>query len=144
MNIETFIHQYPFVVFIIGWISVAYLVPRLTGWRKLAEAYRAPSPFDGKLHRFQSGYMRWGTHYGNALDVGANARGLYVSVFFLLRMGHPSLFIPWSEIKGERAAAGLFPRIRLRFLREPSIPLEITPALAERLARESGGAFVVK
>ena len=143
MDIQTFIDQYPLVIFIAGWLAVGYLVPRFTGWRKLSEAYRASVPFEGKWHRFQTGYMRWGTHYGNVLDVGVNAQGLYLSVFLLLRMGHPALFIPWSEIKSERVTAGFFPRVRLRFLRVPSIPLDVNPPLAEKMIKESFGAFAV-
>jgi len=31
------------------------------------------------------------------VTAGANATGLYLSVPRLVRFGHPSLFIPWSE-----------------------------------------------
>ena len=49
----------------------------------------------------QSAAMRWLTHYNNVLTVGADSEGLFLVPFFLFRVGHPPLFVPWAEITAE-------------------------------------------
>ena len=51
----------------------------------------------------QSGRMRWSTKYNNVLSLGAIQQGLYMACMFLFRFMHPSLLIPWSEIKVRRS-----------------------------------------
>jgi hypothetical protein len=70
------------------------LIGRISGWGTLATFYRFSESFMGECWRFQSAEMRWKGGYNNCLTIGANESGLYLSVFFLFRLGHPQLFIP--------------------------------------------------
>jgi hypothetical protein len=144
MDIQSFIDQYPYAFAVAVWLALMFLMPRLTGWHALAELYPVPAPFMGKPHRFQTVWMRWGSHYGNGVTFGANAQGLYLSVLILLRIGHPPIFIPWSEITASDVPGGLSRRVELRFRRLPKVSITIMRALAETLAGESHGAFVIQ
>ena len=88
--------------FFVGvWVVAVVLVSLLSGWWGLAEQYRTETPFPAHMRRFQRGQMRWRTNYGNILTVASDSRGLYLSVMFLFRLGHPPLFIPWADISFE-------------------------------------------
>jgi hypothetical protein len=144
MDIQALINQYPYLFAIAFYLGIFLLASRLTGWRALAEHYPLSSPFTGKPHRFQTAWMRWSSHYGNALTAGANAQGLYLSVLFLLRIGHPPLFIPWSDITSTEISGGFSRRVELRFRRLPNVPVIITRDLADNLAKESNGVFTIQ
>jgi hypothetical protein len=83
-----------FVGFVVLWIGILFIIARLDGRATLATFYRLSGSFSGECWRFQSGEMRWKLGYNNCLTVGVNPAGLYLSVFFLFRFGHPNLFIP--------------------------------------------------
>ena len=86
--------------------------------------------------------MRWGTHYGNCLTFGADQTALFVSVLFPFRCGHPPLFILWSEISVRHTRYFyIADRVELRFRRVPTIPLYVSPALAEDLRAFAGSAW---
>jgi hypothetical protein len=84
--------------------------------------------------------MRLGTNYGNCVRVGVNQSGLHLSVGFLFRIGHPPLFIPWSDIS-MKEKRGLFflKQVELRFARCSSIPIVISQRLMNRISYALGG-----
>ncbi|HEX9934095.1 MAG TPA: hypothetical protein VGB38_02770 [bacterium] len=144
MDVQTFLNQYPLVIAIAAVWSMMQLVSRFTGWHALARHYPASSPFNGKHRHFQTVWMRWGSHYGNGVTAGADAQGLFLSVLFILRIGHPPLFIPWGDVDAHEMQGGFTKRIKLQFKRLPSVPMVITVALADDLAKDSYGAFIVQ
>jgi hypothetical protein len=85
--------------------------------------------------------MRGWANYNGCLTVGGNVEGLYLSVLFLFRPGHPPLFVPWIEISGRIEKRRWFSRVTLSFQRCPSIPLVISRRLSERISRASGAVF---
>ncbi len=144
MAFESFIAQYPLVFFLLLWILISFLASRLSGWHRLVKTYPASTPYEGKPYRFQTLWMRYGTHYGNIATVGANSQGLYLSVLFLFRIGHDPLFIPWSEITVTETTTGLFKRVKLQFKRLSAVPVTIDRRLAEKLVKESYGALSIR
>lgn len=124
-----------------GWIVFSYLLSYLSGWRFLAQAYRATQPFSGRVVRPWAASMRWGVNYNGLIAIGMNSMGIHLSAFFLFRVGHPPIFIPWSEISASRQRRWWFKLIRLQFERYPSTYLLIPLNVAEKLSRESGGQF---
>ena len=120
---------------------ICFLVPFLTGWHELAGEYPLSGTFLGRRWRFRSANMRWGTRYGNCLTFGADQKGLFVSVLFPFRCGHPPLSIPWSEISVRQMRYFFTERAEFRFRRAPSIPLYVSPALAEDLRAAAGSAW---
>ncbi|NIO04343.1 MAG: hypothetical protein GTN74_06920 [Proteobacteria bacterium] len=127
--------------FIVLWGVICHLISLMGGWRELAREYQMEGPFSGELFRFQSAQMRGRTNYSACLTVGGNVEGLYLSVLFVFRPGHPPLFVPWSEISGTIEKRKWFSRVTLRFQRCPSIPFVISTRLSERISHASGAVF---
>lgn len=125
-----FLYWWPVVLVPGGWISVCWIISRISGWVILAKAYPAQdsSTLDGETWRFQSIQMRWATNYGNCVTFRANPTGLGLSALWLLRFGHPPLFIPWPDISIQRIRRGrFFPSlVEFRFRSEPSVPVRIS------------------
>lgn len=134
-----------FVFFVAMWLTMSYLVGWLTGWMTLAGKFRAQAGFDGETWRFRTAYMRFRTHYGTCSTIGSSRSGLYLSIFPLLRLGHPPLFIPWSEITVMRGESGiLFKQRKLLLGRAEQIPLRVSSALAGELKSAAGVGWPVE
>jgi hypothetical protein len=121
-------------------ILVSFLIARIGGWSLLARVYPAQSDtLDGETWRFQSIQMRWSTNYGNCVTVRTNPLGLGFSVLFLLRLGHPPLLIPWSDITvHRRKRSRFFPSwVELRFRLEPSVPIRVNDKLFAKIMKAS-------
>jgi len=128
-------------LFVAMWVGICHVISLVGGWRELSSHYHAEHPFSGELFRFQSAQMRGRMNYNSCLTVGANVEGLYLSVLFVFRLGHPPLFIPWSDVSGTIEKRRWFSCLRLKFERCPLVPLVISKRLAERISRVSGIRF---
>jgi len=123
-------------IFLVGfaalWVAISYVLSFVGGWRTLAEHYRAPEDITTERNwRFQSGIMSGIMRYNGALSIGTNRTGMRLSMLFLFP-GHPTLFIPWSDVT-VTAQKRLFVMLTVfQFARAP----EATLALRERVARE--------
>jgi hypothetical protein len=99
----------------------------------------------GPTWGLQSARMRWSSHYGTCLNVGADAAGLKLSIFSLLRPAHPPLFIPWGEISVARRRNFLLIRqVKLLLGREERIPLVIGGGLADRIQVAAGASWPIE
>jgi hypothetical protein len=130
--------------FVAWWCFVVYVISLLSGWRQLAGNYRFEGAFTGKRWRFRSISMRWGAGYGSCVHIGADTRGLYLSILFLFRPGHPSLFIPWSDISVREVRYWGVRRWELRFKKCGTVPVRIRPALGQLLAETAGDSWPAK
>ncbi|HEY7676970.1 MAG TPA: hypothetical protein VIG69_07845 [Candidatus Methylomirabilis sp.] len=132
----------PFILVIAGiWIALSIALSRAGGWAALAAVYRASEAFEGERWRFQSAGMRWGTNYGSCLTVGADAKGLHLAVPLLFRIGHPPLFIPWTDISVTVMRRPVLTYLEFRFRRAPAIPLRVGERLGRRIAAAAGQAW---
>lgn len=95
-----FIVLFPFL-FVGMWCAICLLLSRLGGWRRLAESFPVSSGPSGKCFIMQSGKVGV-VSYGGCLTVHNSPTGLFLSVWWLFRLGHPPLFIPWSAIRNVR------------------------------------------
>lgn len=119
----------------------------ISGWSLLAERYKSASRFEGGQWRFQSGMiglrdevdptLEGVVPFRAALDFGANAQGLYISVFLLFRWRRPALFIPWSEVSFSRVDGVFAKRVKLDFRSVPRVSLYISNQLAGELINEA-------
>jgi len=123
---------------IAGWTGFSYLISYMSGWRYLARVYRASQPFLGGRWRPWAASMRWGVNYNGLLALGADSQGMHMSVFFLFRIGHPPLFIPWPDISASPLRSWWFRMARLEFEKYRSTYLLIPQKMAERLSHASG------
>jgi len=126
-----------FLLFILLWVGLTLLFSFIGGWRELARFYSYQSQAIDKKRYMQSASMRGWMGYKGCLTIGANPEGLYISVLFLFRVGHPSLFIPWSAIKIGRKKVFGFPMLVLKFAQTPSITLAIPQSLEDFLKKSS-------
>jgi hypothetical protein len=86
------------IVFPVFWCFIVFLISRIGGWGRLAKRYsagdRQPS---GESQRLGSGLVG-ASRYRGVLTIHQNDDGFFLEVSPLFRIGHPRLFIPWSEI----------------------------------------------
>ena len=127
-----------------AWAIMFTLISRAGGWALLAEQYRSQETFTGSTWSFQKGQMRWMVGYNNCLTVGADPRGLYISILFPFRLGHPPLFIPWRDISRASKKVLWINFIELRLGREVPIPFRISYALAQKLKAAAGTNWPVE
>jgi hypothetical protein len=124
-----------------SWLLIGPIVGWVGGWASLARDYRFSNHFDGKRWRFESARMRRMMGYNNCLTIGANEQGLYLSILFLFRSGHPPLFIPWRDISARRKKFLWIKTAELRLGRETPIPFRIRENLADRLKDAAGESW---
>jgi hypothetical protein len=146
--LQDLLDKYPLAfipLFVLFWCGILFLIAVLTGWATLAKRFRMTSTFTGPTWGFQSARMRWSSHYGSCLNVGADATGLKLSVLFLFRPGHPPLFLPWSEVSVAQRQSFLFiRRVRLLLGREEQMPFVISGGLADRIQAAAGASWPVE
>jgi hypothetical protein len=70
--------------------------------------------------------------YNGALTVGVNAAGMYLAMLPLFRLGHPPLFIPWSDITVSSTRRFLADFIVFEFRQTPGVSI----LLFDRFGRE--------
>ncbi len=122
------------------WILVTFIISRMGGWSLLSKVYLAQAnTLDGESWRFQSIQMRWATNYGNCVTVKTDPLGLGLSVIWVLRIGHPPLLIPWSDITiHPLKRSRFFPSlIEFRFRLQPSIPIRVNNKLFSKILDSS-------
>jgi hypothetical protein len=120
------------------WCIACFGISWAGGWRLLAQHYRCTWPVEGTRWQFRSaGFHRWSVFpasYGGILTLIGNEDGLRLSVFSMFRLGHPPIFIPWSEITATQVKRFfIFPLVRFDFVRVPSVAMFINPQLARKI-----------
>jgi hypothetical protein len=131
-----------FFVAFVGFLILLFMViARISGWTTLATFYRLSGPFNGECWRFQSAQMRWKMGYNNCLTIGADESGLYLSIFFLFRLGHPNLFIPWGDISIRKKKGFLYSCMELRFQQAPTIAFLVNERLEKQIEKAAGNAW---
>ena len=105
-------------IFAVVMIATSYGTAAITGWSTLARVYPSEGGLLGaRVWHGQSARMRYRTRYNRGVNIAANHHGIELSVFFLIRLGHPPLFIPWSDIHTEPAKGWIFDYVRFSFRR---------------------------
>ena len=85
------------------WIAVCFIISVASGWFALSQQFTRQSEPCGEIRTvgplFFTVYMRFWGHYSSVIRATATRDGLYLSVLFPFRAGHPPLAIPWEEIE---------------------------------------------
>ena len=132
-----------FPFFVAFFSAICFALSLISGWRSLAEHYKATQPFSGERWHLRSGSMGL-VSYGSCLTLGANTEGIFLSVLFPFRVGHPPLFIPWSEVQSaEHCRWFFFPMVRFQFRKVPSVSFKIYRGLALAVAKEAHGRLAL-
>lgn len=124
-----------------AWVGMLTVIARAGGWAALAQVYQSAGDFEGRRWWFQTGQMGGGIRYGGILTVGANLRGLYLSVLVPFRFGHPPLFIPWTDITVTARRGLVLGHVDLRFRRVPGVSLRLPERLGRQIAEAAGPSW---
>ena len=118
-----------FLIFFPGmWCGICWLLSRLSGWHRLAAHYASSSrPVTGTLYGGVSGQVGF-VSYRGVLTMHADTDGFFVEVMALFRVGHPRLFIPWSEISASEAQTMFFSRLERLGIGQPVVATLALPA----------------
>ncbi len=119
-------------------IVIFPVIARISGWSTIANFYRFTGEFQGKRWYFQSAEMRWKMGYNSCLTIGTNESGLYLSIFFPFRFGHPNLFIPWGEVTFDKKKGFIRKFVEFRFKQAPMIPFCLSEKLGNLIIESSG------
>lgn len=103
------------------------------GWRRLAAAYPDRPSATGERWGWRSMAIEWGPSYSNCVNFLVAQEGLRISLAALLRVGHPPIFIPWSDLQATPTTRWFFSFVRLEAALAPGVRLLIRPALAEKI-----------
>lgn len=125
------------VLFPIVLAVFSFLFAHLGSWSALAAQYRDWNTFEGRVWRSQTGQVGM-TNYGSSLNVGANDRGLHLSVVFLLRLAHPPLFFPWDDISATEGQFLFSRHVDLQFRRVPGARVRLRKRLADEIRSVAG------
>jgi hypothetical protein len=84
---------------------ISFALSRMSGWAVLAQRY--PGSGEPPQPRLRLGYgvFRGWCGYNGCLIVSADQRGLFLSVWPILAIGHASIHIPWTEVREIRRAS---------------------------------------
>jgi hypothetical protein len=126
------------VFFLAMWCATSYLSSWMSGWQRLAEQFRFDGEFDGEVWSFCSGWLRWGARYGGVLVLGASRSGLYMRTLWFLRLGHPPLLIPWSDLEAEDRTRWLRDGTQFVLGRDARIPLWVYKRVGDRILSYRG------
>lgn len=134
-----------FPLMLVGFVAffnvIVLLISVIGGWGRLAERYRRQSSIAGTTWWLQSASVHGvaEVNYGSCLTVTVNDEGIGLSVLFPFRLGNPPLFIPWADIQVIQVRRWFFfNRVRLTIVDEPSLWIEISPRLADKIQQAIG------
>lgn len=120
-----------FIIFFIFMGFLFWLIARFGGWQALAKQYPALQPQSGETWKWQSGMVNKMT-YSNILMLTANAQGLTLDVFFLFKIGHPALFIPWQEFQNAEVGDSPYgPQVQAQIGSAPGVTLRLPVVVFE-------------
>ena len=98
---ESFNPVYPSFLFLITfpvmWCGIVWLMAHLGGWARLGQHYGTHQTPRGESFRYQSGMIGW-ISYRGILQVHDANDGVFLSMPWPFRVGHPPLFIPWTAM----------------------------------------------
>ncbi len=127
------------VASILSVAAILRLLSQLGGWRALARHYPVRQPFSGRRFHFQSLQLRGWVGYNGCVTAGSDPFSLYLSIWRLLRVGHPPLLSPWADVEARHEKRWWVSVVVLRFARDPSVQVRMSRRLAQRLAAEARG-----
>lgn len=123
-------------------ILVCYVISFLGGWFSLSQRFRKESePYGDTRSAGPLIYevnLRFWTRYSSAIRMTAAKDALYLSVFFLFRIGHPPLRIPWNEIRFGKTKFLWRRYVVLTLGQQERIPMRISERMARNLGIQDG------
>lgn len=125
------------IIFPLFWCGVVWLISRIGGWHRLARRYAAGDRLVTGTSTRLFGAMVGCASYRGCLTLHFNAEGFFMEVMPLFKIGHPRLFIPWSEISTRTPVSLLWWKAERVSIGRPVVSTVTLPAglLEPHLAR---------
>ena len=136
--LEELFEEHFYIVFPVIWIAVCIFLSRLSGWHQLAQKYPRIDFVSGEKWRFRSAKLRHSVGYNGCVNFVANREGLGISIFFIFRVGHPPLFIRWTDITVSREKQFFRKLIRFKAGRDFPIPILVQESLGHKILEAAG------
>jgi hypothetical protein len=136
--LEELFEEHFYVVFPVLWISVCIFLSRLSGWHQLAQKYPRIDFVSGEKWRFRSAKLRYSVGYNGCINFIANREGLGISIFFPFRVGHPPLFIRWTDIAISKDKQFFRNLIRFTVGSDFPIPILVHKSLGRKILEAAG------
>ena len=103
MNVSPYLF---FLIFVSGIVLMLYFFSK-RGWADLAAQYRYPAAFFGKRIGIVTAGIN-GVSYNGCLLMKTNEEGIWMRPVLFIRLFHPAILIPWSELKEVREKKHFF------------------------------------
>ena len=128
---------------IVGWFAIIGLLSWLGGWSRLARVYRDEMSelTDGHTWRMQSVSLRGWCGYNNCVSIEATAKGLKISPWFIMRPGHPPLFLPFDEMTSSSSTMLGVGLEQVRMTQDPAISIDFRRTLVDSVREELGDVW---
>ncbi|MBL8018674.1 MAG: hypothetical protein JNM27_03335 [Leptospirales bacterium] len=120
-----FVLPFP-LIFVAMWFGVSFALAAFSGWQWLSENYPLKGKFPGNNSGWISGNM-CGVTFRSCLVVAGDDAGFYMRMTLLFRLGHPPLFIPWSDIVAAPRRILWWDSTVLEFRKSPGVLLSLSP-----------------
>ncbi len=148
-------NEFNLLVIILGfssvWCLVLYIASKRSGWRTISDKYRWEGPISGlELFQRRKRPLRILSINGlgggeSSVRVYVNPTGLFLAPKLMFKPFHPNLFIPWGDIKDERAEKSVLgfkiTSIRLNLIGTDGSYIEFSEDNALKLKEASQGGW---
>jgi hypothetical protein len=93
---------------VVMWPLILFQLAFIGGWRRLAKDFKTSRPPTGKRFGMESASVGW-VGYNNCLTIHTNPEGIFLEPWYIFRVAHPRLFIPWAAVSviRERSFLGI-------------------------------------
>lgn len=125
-------------------LALLFFFSRSNGWHHLAKYYPTRNPYQGKWIGSDLDEMEVQFNHSkavNAIRLGADSQGLYLSAWIGFRPFHPPLFIPWSDVTGVRIKEVPWLKepnlVKFSFAMKPDIPVYVGTDIAAEVEKNS-------
>jgi hypothetical protein len=123
-------------LFVTMFVATVAALSVVLGWRAFAQRFPATGRPAGDAFHFASASMRADNlpaGYGGCLTVTVGDAGIWISMFFLFRFLHPTIFVPWSAIDSVVEESFFFSRRTVVAIRGFDRRLGLVGAAGERV-----------
>ena len=121
---------------VILWAVIFLFTSRMTGWSTLSRFYQYDGELPAQKHSRVTLVMRRLSRYKHIVTVCSDSRGLFFSMPKFFRIGHPTLFIPWHEIRISRNNDFSHSFIELGFQKAPDIFVRLSESEGAKILGE--------
>ncbi len=129
---------------VIAWAPMLILTARVSGWKRLAHLYPSRQPATGPGSFRCSPILMGMSNYRGGARLTPDESHLHFAQSALLRPGHPSFSVPWSDITASRDEWPWFPlkghpMVRLTLAKDPERRILMPLRDGEAIVAASGG-----